>query len=132
MGLGGIRWLSGDGQSRNGTHHLLLTTRILRPFQQVGMDVGNSGAGVRSLILDVVSDGMGVHDIVASGGDGCVRVFATSLCNLKLSTRICSNDRTHVKHLENSVKVRLPSGDLPSAVHRVESSGERSPFTPLC
>ena len=46
--------------------------RIFRAFQKVGMDVGDSGTGVRNVILDVGSDGMGVHDIVASGGDGCV------------------------------------------------------------
>ena len=74
MSLGGVRCLSGGGESRNGTHRLLLTTRILRAFQLVTMDVGDSGARVRNVILDVGNDGMGVHDIVASGGDGCVRV----------------------------------------------------------
>ena len=79
MGLGGILWLSSDGQSRNGTHYLLLTTCILRAFQQVGMDVGNSG-GIRNFILDVGSDGMDIHDIVASGGDGCIHIC----CNFPL------------------------------------------------
>ena len=72
--LSGVRCLSGGGRGRNGTHRLLLTTRILRAFQQVGMDVGDSGLDVRNVILDVGSDGMGVHDVVASGGDGCIRV----------------------------------------------------------
>ena len=71
---GRVRCLSGGGRSSNGTHHLLLTTRILRAFQQVGINVGDSGVDVRSVILDVGSNSMGVHGIVASGGDGCVRV----------------------------------------------------------
>ena len=74
VSLGGVRCLSGGGRSNNGTHRPLLTTHILRAFQQVGMDVGDSGVNVRSLILDVGSDGMGVHDIGVSGGDGYVRV----------------------------------------------------------
>ena len=74
MSLGGVRYLSGGGQSSNGSHYLLSTTGTPRAFQQAGTDVGNSGAGVRNVILDVGSVGMGVHDIVAGGGDGCVRV----------------------------------------------------------
>ena len=74
MSLGRVRCLSGGGQSRNGTHCLLLTTNILRAFQRVKVDVGNGGVGVRNGSLDIGSDSMGVYDIVASGGDGCVRV----------------------------------------------------------
>ena len=74
MSLGRVRCLSGGGQSRNDAHHLLSPTRIFRAFQQVRMDVGDSGARVRNGILDIGNDGMGVHEIVASGGDCCVRV----------------------------------------------------------
>ena len=74
MSLGRVRCLSGGGQSGNGTHYLLLTTNILRAFQRVVVDVGDSGAGARNVILDFGNDGMGVHDIVASGGDGCISI----------------------------------------------------------
>ena len=43
---------------------------------------------------------------------------ASSLRNWKVSTRLCSNDRTHVKDLENLVKARPPGGDLLSVVLR--------------
>ena len=70
--LGRVRFLSIGGRNRDGTRHLLLTTRILRVCQPVSMDVGKSGADVRNVILDIGSNGTGVHDIVTSGG--CVRV----------------------------------------------------------
>ena len=57
---------------------------------------------------------------------------ASSLCTLKVSTRLYSNDRTHAKDLENLVEARPPGGDLLSVVLRVEPSGYRTPFTPLC
>ena len=129
MSLGGVRCLSDSGQSRNGTHRLRLTTCILWAFQQVGMDFGDTG--VRNVILDIGSDGMSIQNIVASGGDGCVRVCCKLPLEFEVSTRLYSNDRTHVKNLENLVKVQPPGGDLLSVVHRMESSGSRTPFAPL-
>ena len=129
MRLGGVRWLSGGGRSRNGTHHLLLTTHILRASQRVMMDAGDTG--VRNVILDIGSDEMGIRDIVASGGDGCVRVCCKFPLEFEVSTRLDSNDGTHVKDLKNLVEVRPPGGDLLSVVHRMESPGECVPLTPL-
>ena len=103
MSLGGVRCLSGGGESRNGTHHLLLTTHILWAFQQVGMDFGDMG--VRNVILDIGSDGMGIRNIVASDGECGVRVCCKFPLEFEVSTRLYSNDRTHVKNLENLVKV---------------------------
>ena len=56
---------------------------------------------------------------------------ASSLCNSKVSTRLYSNDRTHVKDLENPVEVQPPGGDRLFVVPRVEPSGDCTPFTPL-
>ena len=56
---------------------------------------------------------------------------ASSLCNSTVSTRLDSNDRTHVKDLENRIEVQPPDGDLLSVVLHVEPPGDRTPFTPL-
>ena len=58
-------------------------------------------------------------------------LVASSLCNLEVSTRLDSNDRTHVKDLKNLVEVQPPGGNLLSVVLRVEPSGDCIPFTPL-
>ena len=56
---------------------------------------------------------------------------ARSLCNLKVSTHLYSNDRMYVKDLENLVEIQPPGGDLLSVALRVEPSGDYIPFTPL-
>ena len=63
----------------NGTYPLILTTRILGPFQRVTMAVGNNDEGVRNLILDAGNDGVGVHDITVNGRNGCICVCCKSL-----------------------------------------------------
>ena len=63
MSLGSVRWLSGDGHGGSSTYRLLMTARVLRAFQRVTMNVGNI------VILEVGSDGLGVHDIVTNGRD---------------------------------------------------------------
>ena len=57
---------------------------------------------------------------------------ASSFWNLKVSTRLESNNRTYVKDLKNLVEVQSPGGDLLSVVLRVEPSEDYTPFTPLC
>ena len=61
MRLGSVRWFSGNGQGRSGIYHLLMTAHVFRAFQRVTMNVGNI------VILEVGSDGLGVHDIVMNG-----------------------------------------------------------------
>ena len=110
MSLGRVRYLSGGGQSGNGTHYLLLTTHILRAFRYPPRRIENSGVGVRNSSLDIGSNGMDIHDIVASGRGGWVRVCCKFPPELKVNTRLDSNGTTHVEDLENLVEVRLPSG----------------------
>ena len=73
MGLGSHKWLL-DTYSTNSTHHPILTTRILGPFQRVAMTVGNNGGGVHNVVLDIGNDGVGVGDIMTDGRIGRICV----------------------------------------------------------
>ena len=52
----------------NGTHHLIPTARILRPFRRATVTVGNNG-GVHNLIPDARGDVVGARDTMTNGWD---------------------------------------------------------------
>jgi len=64
-------------------------------------------------------------------GTAAFLLIASSLWKRKVNTRLCSNDRTHVKGLKNLVEVQPPDRDRLFVVLRVEVSGDHVPFTPL-
>lgn len=76
--------------------------------------------------------GSGVHHTTTDGRRVTSRLLQTSgNRRLALSTGLLSNDRTHVKDLNNFVDAQLPCSHHPSTAIRMEALRGCTPFAPL-
>jgi len=69
----------GKVKGMKGAHPRILTTRVLRPFQRVTVDVGKNGGGVHGIIPDIGSGGALVHDIMMDSRSDSISILCEFL-----------------------------------------------------
>jgi len=95
------------------------------------VNVGNHGAGVRNIALNLGNSGVCLCNTLANVRNGHIDVQPKFCLGVNSQRRPCRNDRTYVKDKEDPVEAQPPAGDRLSIVLRVESSRDCILFTPL-